>query len=92
MTESSPVCHTMASHEAAGRAGQVGRLMPTFEARLVTEDGTDAPEGERGELWLRGPSIMEGYHANPEATAKTMHGEWLKTGDVLIRRPDGWYM
>jgi long-subunit acyl-CoA synthetase (AMP-forming) len=91
MTESSPVCHCMTSLEAAGRTGSVGRLLPTFQARLVTEDGTDAAEGERGELWLRGPSIMMGYHRNPEATAKTMYDDWLKTGDVLVRTKDGWY-
>jgi acyl-CoA synthetase (AMP-forming)/AMP-acid ligase II len=81
----------MTSAEEAGHIGWVGRLIPTFQARLVDENGEDAAEGERGELWVRGPSVMMGYHRNPEATAKTMHEDWLKTGDVLIRSPDGWY-
>lgn len=91
MTECSPVSHCTTSSESVDD-GWVGRLIPTFEARLVTESGEDAAKGERGELWLRSPSVMVGYHRNPEATAKTMEGEWLKTGDVLVRRDDGQYM
>ncbi|EKD01238.1 AMP binding protein [Trichosporon asahii var. asahii CBS 8904] len=75
-----------------GRKGSCGRLIPTYEARLVQEDGSDAPEGGRGELWVRGPSVMtRGYHRNPEATAKTMNGDWFMTGDVAVRDPEGWY-
>lgn len=91
MTECSPTTHTFVGDEAEGRAGWTGRLLPTFTARLVTEDGTDAAAGERGELWLAGPSVMKGYHNNPEATAKTMEGKWYKTGDVLVRDDQGWY-
>jgi len=81
----------MTSAETEGHVGWVGRLLPTFQARLVKEDGVDAAEGDRGELWVRGPSVMMGYHRNPEATAKTMVDDWLKTGDVLVRAKDGWY-
>lgn len=92
MTECSPTTHVFTRAEAAGREGWAGRLIPTFTARLVTEDGTDAKAGERGELWLAGPSVMKGYHNNPEATDKTMaEGKWYKTGDVLIRDEQGWY-
>lgn len=90
MTETSPVSHCTTGDENV-EPGWVGRILPTFEARLVKEDGEDAKEGERGEIWMRGPSVMMGYHDNPEATAKTMDGDWLKTGDVLIRRDDGHY-
>ncbi|TXT13392.1 hypothetical protein VHUM_00759 [Vanrija humicola] len=69
----------------------VGRLMPTFELRLVGEDGVDVPEGERGEIWLRGPAMTRGYHENPEANAKSFEGDWFKTGDVGTRDAQGWY-
>ena len=46
--------------EAATRkVGTIGVLLPNLEARLVLEDGSDAKEGEPGELWLRGPTIMK---------------------------------
>jgi 4-coumarate--CoA ligase len=41
------------------KAGSIGPLLPNLEARLVSDDGTDAPTGGRGEIWLRGPSIMK---------------------------------
>jgi acyl-CoA synthetase (AMP-forming)/AMP-acid ligase II len=41
------------------KAGTIGPLLPNLEARLVQDDGTDAKEGDRGELWIRGPSIMK---------------------------------
>ncbi|CAK9784617.1 unnamed protein product [Cutaneotrichosporon oleaginosum] len=92
MTECSPTTHVCTGEEVEGRAGWIGRLLPTFQARLVTEDGEDAKRGERGELWLRGPSVMKGYHNNPDATEKTMApGGWYKTGDVLIIDDKGWY-
>ncbi|BEI81478.1 hypothetical protein CcaverHIS002_0206380 [Cutaneotrichosporon cavernicola] len=92
MTECSPTTHVCNGAEVAGRAGWIGRLLPTFQARLVTEDGVDAAHGERGELWVRGPSVMKGYLNNPEATEKTMApGGWYKTGDVLITDDQGWY-
>lgn len=93
MTECSPATHVMAAHEVEGHEGFCGRLLPTFQARLIDHHtGLDVPRGERGELWLRGPNIMKGYHKRPEETAKSMApGGWYKTGDVLIRREDGWW-
>lgn len=89
LTETSPVVF-MGFGE---RLGWCGTLIPTWETRLVTEEGEDAAPGARGELWVRGPSVMKGYHNNAEATDKTMApGGWFKTGDVLVRDPtDGWY-
>lgn len=93
LTETSPICHIFCGEEAvAGREGWVGRLLPYYQARLVDPaTGKDAEEGQPGELYLRGPCVMKGYHNNPEATAKTMDGDWFITGDVLIRDNAGWY-
>jgi long-subunit acyl-CoA synthetase (AMP-forming) len=89
LTETSPVVHIGLGE----RLGWCGRLIPTWEARLVTDEGEDAAPGGRGELWVRGPSVMKGYHNNPEATEKTMApGGWFKTGDVLVRdSEDGFF-
>ncbi|EKD02051.1 AMP binding protein [Trichosporon asahii var. asahii CBS 8904] len=66
----------------------VGRLLPTWEARLV-KDGKDVAPGEEGEIWARSPALMEGYHDNPKATADCMDGDWFKTGDVGRIDEDG---
>ncbi len=89
MTELSPVTHAIADGEY--RAGSVGTLVAGTEARLIDpETGTDAPVGERGEIWVRGPQVMKGYLANPEATAQTIDADgWLHTGDVGVIEPDG---
>ena len=54
------------------------------QIRAVTTDGTDIPlpPGEIGELQVAGPSVMIGYRGDPEATARTLHGDWLATGDL----------
>jgi 4-coumarate--CoA ligase len=82
MTELSPVSHL--SVAGATPAGSVGQLAPNTEARLVDpETGRDAPAGANGELWVRGPMVMQGYLNNPAATAATIDADgWLHTGDV----------
>jgi acyl-CoA synthetase (AMP-forming)/AMP-acid ligase II len=52
------------------------------EHRIVDEYGSDTAPGEVGELWLRAPSVMSRYVANPEATEKALAGGWLHTGDM----------
>lgn len=71
--------------------GTAGRLVPGTEARLVDpETGADVACDEPGELWLRGPQIMEGYHGLPEETAATLTPDgWLRTGDLVAIRHDG---
>jgi acyl-CoA synthetase (AMP-forming)/AMP-acid ligase II len=78
---------------ADNRPGSIGPPLALTECRLVDpETGEDVDDGERGELWIRGPQVMAGYLGNEEATAKTIDAEgWLHTGDVAVRDADGWY-
>jgi len=93
LTETSPVSHVMTVEESQGRKGYCGKLMPIYQARLVTEEGKDViKQGERGELWLRGPSVMKGYWKNEEATKHTFaDGGWFMTGDVAEVDKDGYF-
>lgn len=53
-----------------------------MEGRIVRDDGSDAPVGESGELWLRGGNVALGYWKNEAATRATfVEDGWLKTGD-----------
>ena len=85
MTELSPVSHkSRLARVAETPPGSVGALIPNTEARLVDpETEEDVPEGEQGEIWIRGPQVMRGYLNNPEATAETLVEDgWLRTGDI----------
>ncbi|MEQ9638909.1 MAG: AMP-binding protein [Alphaproteobacteria bacterium] len=61
------------------------------ELRLLDEDGNDVPDGEPGEIALRGPTMFSGYWRNPEANAKDFRDGWFHMGDVFVRLPDGRY-
>jgi benzoate-CoA ligase family protein len=74
------------------RPGTLGRVVAGYEARVVRDDGTDAPDGEIGALWVRGGSAALHYEADPEHTAQVFRakdeGGWVATSDK-VRREDG---
>ena len=87
LTEASPVisANTPTSH----RLGSSGRLVPELELKICNEKGESLPVGERGEIVVRGENVMAGYWRNPEATAETLRGGWLFTGDLGYMSADG---
>ena len=93
MTEASPVTHAVGLEEGAERPGTIGPALPNTECRIIdVDDGRDVGVGERGELWIRGPQVMKGYHANDEATRETVDDEgWLHTGDIAMVDDDGYF-
>ncbi|WVQ73384.1 hypothetical protein IAR50_002955 [Cryptococcus sp. DSM 104548] len=91
LTETTPVAAVMTLVEAAAHRGSTGRLIPTYQARLVdAETGKNVPKGERGELWLRGPSVMKGYWRNEQATKGPFQDGFFKTGDVAVIDEQGY--
>jgi len=62
---------------------------PFCEIRLVDDAGRDVPDGEPGELWMRGPTLFSGYWRAPEVNAVDFGDGWFHMGDVFVRNPDG---
>jgi long-chain acyl-CoA synthetase len=90
LTESSSVATTISGQEFLDRPDSVGRAMPVVELRIVQADGTDAPAGQLGEVWIKGPIIMPGYWNKPEATAETVTDGWLHSGDIGYLDEEGY--
>lgn len=68
-----------------------GLPAPFREMRIVGEDGRDVADGEPGELWVAGRSILWGYYKRPVANAESFRGKWFRTGDIFRRDADGYY-
>ncbi|TMK98609.1 MAG: benzoate-CoA ligase family protein [Actinobacteria bacterium] len=68
--------------------GSVGPPLDGYEVQALDRDRQPVPEGESGELWLRGPTTFAGYWRRPELTARAYLGDWIRTGD-LVRITDG---
>ncbi len=93
-TEASPVItQTRADDPIELRVETVGRPLPHVEVKLVDPStGEEVGDNQQGELCARGHVVMLGYYRNPEATAAAIDDEgWLHTGDLAVRRADGYY-
>lgn len=75
------------------RPGSIGLPLPDIDCRIVSlEDGvTVLPPGEIGELVIKGPNVMVGYHNMPTETANTLRDGWLYTGDIAKMDEDGYF-
>jgi long-chain acyl-CoA synthetase len=85
LTEASPVTHAN---------GSIGVPFPSTEARVVDlrRGKSEMPQGQIGEMAVRGPQVMMGYWQKPEETARVLSPDgWLLTGDVAQVDPDGYF-
>ncbi len=73
------------------KPGSIGVNVSGVDARLVDEQGREAPVGEVGHLIFRGPNATRGYHNLPEVTAERIRDGWVYTGDHAYRDDDGYY-
>ena len=84
------ITHTDPADALAVHAETIGKPLAGAEARIVGADGAPVPDGETGEIQIRGPHVMSGYFRNPRATAEAFTADgYLRTGDLGLRRPDG---
>ncbi|MBS1879915.1 MAG: long-chain-fatty-acid--CoA ligase [Actinobacteria bacterium] len=86
-TEMSSNTCFLRGEDAVRKMGSVGRPALGVEARIVGPDGAEVRRGEVGEIVYRGPTVMQGYHGQPEATAEAFAGGWFHSGDLV--REDG---
>jgi 4-hydroxybenzoate-CoA ligase len=73
------------------RYGSSGKPVAGYEAKIVDENGRELPDGEVGELVVRGPTAGEGYWNQRAKSRRTFVGEWTFTGDKYLRDKDGYY-
>ncbi|MGB5952937.1 MAG: AMP-binding protein, partial [Ornithinimicrobium sp.] len=90
LSETSPVA-SFNHPDADRKPGTIGTPIRGVEMMLLGADGNEAPEGEVGEIAIRGENIMAGYWANEEATAEAIVDGWFRSGDLARRDEDGYY-
>ena len=92
LTEAAPVTHCNPIY-GQRKAGSIGVPFPDVEAKIMDYDKlVEKPQGEEGELWVRGPQVMQGYWGRPDETAKTVTEDgWLRTGDIARMDSDGYF-
>jgi long-chain acyl-CoA synthetase len=88
LTETSPVA-TLNPFQRPKREA-IGVPVPGTDVRLVDSQGRDAAPGEPGELWVKGPQVMQGYWQRPDETAKVLRDGWLATGDIAKMDEDSY--
>jgi long-chain acyl-CoA synthetase len=73
------------------KPGSVGLPLALVEMRVLDAQGEERPDGEPGEICVRGPNVMKGYWGQPEETRAAFFGEWFRTGDVGYRDAEGYF-
>ena len=90
LTETSP-CATMNPLDLQEYSGSIGLPLPSTEVALRDDNGKEAPLGQPGEIWVRGPQVMKGYWNSPEETAKVLGPDgFLATGDIGVMDGKGY--
>jgi long-chain acyl-CoA synthetase len=83
LTETASVATAIGGEDYFAHPGSVGRAVPTVELRIVDEAGNETKPGVKGEVWLKGPTVMaQGYWRRPDANAASFTDGWFHTGDI----------
>jgi long-chain acyl-CoA synthetase len=90
LSETSPV--SCSNHpEMERKPGSIGTPIEGVEMQVVDENDEPLPQGEVGEIVIRGHNIMKGYWQRPEATAEAMRGGWFHSGDMAKTDEEGYF-
>ena len=92
MTETCGATHSSGNSSHGIVHGKIGQPLRFTDSKIVDEDGEEVMPGETGELLVRGPMVMDGYHNMPEATEESFTERgYLKTGDIARRDVNNYY-
>jgi long-chain acyl-CoA synthetase len=90
LSETSPVA-SFNHPDRERKPGSIGTPIRGVEMRVVDEDGAEVPQGQTGEIVIRGHNVMKGYWRRPEETAKAIVDGWFRTGDIGQVDQDGYF-
>ncbi|TPG79966.1 o-succinylbenzoate--CoA ligase [Brevibacillus laterosporus] len=89
LTETSPTVCMLSDEDAPYKIGSIGKPVLFCEIRLVDVHGQEVPNGEIGELAIKGPHVMKEYWNLPDETAKAIRNGWFYTGDLARKDDEG---
>ncbi|MEU6284521.1 acyl-CoA synthetase [Streptomyces sp. NPDC047028] len=90
-SEIGPLATVLGPDEHEGRLDSCGRTVLFVDARVVDENGAEAPAGTPGEIVYRSPQLCEGYWDKPEETEEAFRDGWFHSGDLAVRDADGYF-
>ena len=90
LSETSPGVTANPLNENA-RIGSIGLPIPSTEVIIADDDGNPLPQGERGEILVKGPQVMAGYWEKPDENHKVFINGYFRTGDIGIMDEDGFF-
>jgi len=90
LTECAPLV-TVSPYDLEGYNGSIGLPAPSTDIKLMLENDEEAAKGEPGELWVKGPQVMQGYYNRPDATAECLKDGWFATGDIATYDDEGFF-
>jgi long-chain acyl-CoA synthetase len=90
LSETSPVA-SFNHPDRERKPGSIGTPIEGVEMKVVDDDDNDVPQGEVGEIVIRGHNVMKGYWQRPDATEEVMRGGWFHTGDMAKVDEDGYF-
>ena len=90
LSETSPAV-TINPVDGTHKMGSIGLPLPNTDIKIFDDDRKEVPQGEPGEIGIKGPQVMKAYWNRPEETANSMHGEYFLTGDVGVMDEDGFF-
>jgi long-chain acyl-CoA synthetase len=90
LSETSPVA-SFTMLDRPRKAGSIGYPVWGVEMGILDENDNELPDGERGEIVVRGHNIMKGYWKRPDANKETLRNGWFHSGDIGLRDADGCY-
>jgi len=90
LTECAPLV-TLSPYNQENYNGSIGLPAPSTDIKIILDNGNEAAIGESGEMWVKGPQVMEGYYNREDATNEALKDGWLATGDIACVDEKGFF-